>query len=130
MWKRKDTNLDQLRRGVAGTLTLVEEDIEVDPVEARGDQRMADAQVKSLEAETRIKLFLSNKTYSYLKWWTRFVCLVILLAGFKSLTGFDLSDTVMVVVVGSTTASVIGLLLAMITGLFGGKKIKDSSSDK
>jgi hypothetical protein len=116
------TDLERIKELIEGTLPLIEVDREIDPVELKGDDELLRAQVDSLKAETRIKVFLSRRTYNYLKWWTRYVCLIILLQGFSKFTNFGISDTVLVVVVGSTTASVIGLLLAMITGLFGGKR--------
>lgn len=47
----------------------------------------------------------------------------LLLAGFKKITGFELSDTVLGIISGSTAVSVIGLIGMVISGLFGIKKV-------
>jgi hypothetical protein len=48
----------------------------------------------------------------------------LLLAGFRSHTGFALSDTVLAVISGSTAVSVIGLIGMVITGMFGVRSAK------
>ncbi len=50
-------------------------------------------------------------------WVTAVICLVVA-SGLKSITGFDLSDKVLMVLVGSTTVNVLGLLGIVMKYLF------------
>jgi hypothetical protein len=59
----------------------------------------------------------SKKSFWFLSLWVSFVFLILFLEGF-SIYGFDLSDTVLAVLVGSTTVSAIGLVGIVVRGLF------------
>lgn len=62
----------------------------------------------------------ANKVFRFLVGYCMFVGLCLLLQGFHAL-GFNLSDTVMAVISGSTAASAIGLVGFVVNGLFKAK---------
>jgi len=58
--------------------------------------------------------------FGYLVGWSFFVIAIAVFQGF-SLLGFHLESTVLSVLFGTTSASVIGLMLAILRGLFSPK---------
>ena len=65
----------------------------------------------------------SNKVFWYVVIYCLIVGLIIIGDGFK-VYQFDLSDTVLGIIAGSTAVSVIGLIGVVVSGLFGGLKQK------
>ena len=66
----------------------------------------------------------SDAVYWFVVCYCVAVGVFLLLAGFRSHTGFALSDTVLAVISGSTAISVIGLIGMVITGMFGVRSVK------
>jgi hypothetical protein len=62
----------------------------------------------------------ANKVFGFLISYCLFVGAILVLQGFR-IWGFDLSDTVMAVIAGSTAASAIGLVGFVVSGLFRAK---------
>lgn len=62
----------------------------------------------------------ANKIFDFVRNYMRFVCIVLFLKGITS--QFYLSDTVIVTLLGTTTANVIGILIIVVTYLFSRKK--------
>jgi hypothetical protein len=73
--------------------------------------------------EVRVQMMkpYANKVYWFLVWYCVFVAIVILLCGFR-LGGFQISDTVLGIIAGSTAVSAIGLVGFVVSGLFGSGK--------
>jgi hypothetical protein len=61
----------------------------------------------------------SSKVYWFVVGYCAVVGIMLLLSGWKTSTGFTLSDTVLGIIAGSTAVSVIGLIGMVISGLFG-----------
>lgn len=61
----------------------------------------------------------ATKVYRYLVGYSVFVGALLLLSGFK-ICGFELGDSVLNFLVGSTAASAIGLVFSVTNGLFSG----------
>ncbi len=93
-----------------------------DKVEKRTQE---DADVTAADSRTKMREDLKDKIYWYWVWWSVFVVIIVLLQGFGKRVGFSLPETLLSIIVGSTTASVIGLISVMVHGLFGGKPKKD-----
>ena len=76
-------------------------------------------QGKKTYDDVRIELMkpYANRVFGFLVFYCIFVAITLLLQGFRIL-GFELSDTVMAVIAGSTAASAIGLVGFVVSGLF------------
>lgn len=72
---------------------------------------------KEWEEIRKLRVKFSNRTYYYLVGWTIGVFLIVILQGFECIA-FDLPDTALSVLLGSTTASAIGLVGFIVKGLF------------
>ncbi|WP_303224030.1 hypothetical protein [Butyricimonas faecihominis] len=62
----------------------------------------------------------ADKIFDFVRNYMLFVCIVLFLKGITS--QFYLSDTVIVTLLGTTTANVIGILIIVVTYLFSRKK--------
>lgn len=69
----------------------------------------------------------SNRVFWFVAVYCIAVGAMLLLAGWKGKSGFELSDTILGIIAGSTAVSVIGLIGMVISGLFGGVR---AGSDK
>ncbi|WP_428968233.1 hypothetical protein ACQR50_10275 [Sphingomonas sp. Xoc002] len=79
----------------------------------------------------------STNTFLFVVFYCISVGLILLLAGWKETTKFQLSDTILSIIAGSTAVSVIGLIGMVVSGLFGRphkvaatKKAKTKSKNK
>jgi hypothetical protein len=61
-----------------------------------------------------------NEVFTFVAFYCGFVGIVLFRVGMK--IEFDLPETILAIIAGSTAVSVIGLIGLVITGLFGGKK--------
>lgn len=64
----------------------------------------------------------SSRVFWFVVWYCVAVGVMLLMAGFKEGTHFELSDTILGIIAGSTAVSVIGLIGMVISGLFGAGK--------
>lgn len=93
-----------------------------------GHRRQA-AAITKIRAETvsiryigRLRQQYANKVFCYLVWYSLVSLVLVLASGYKVWTSFDLPPQVLLVIVGSTAASAIGLVGFVVSGLF--KNIK------
>lgn len=61
----------------------------------------------------------SNRVFWFVVAYCLTVGALLVMSGFKRHTGFELADTILGIIAGSTAVSVIGLIGMVITGLFG-----------
>jgi hypothetical protein len=90
-----------------------------------GELRAELARLKAKETYDDVRRDLmkpyATRVFRFLICYCTFVGVTLLLQGFH-LWGFNLSDTVMAVISGSTAASAIGLVGFVVNGLFRGKQ--------
>ena len=79
--------------------------------------RRLDAEVAQIEDVTKLRREYAGHALKFLRIWMAVVGALVIFQGFR-LLGFELSDTVLTAIVGGTAVSVIGLVLAVIRGLF------------
>lgn len=81
------------------------------------------AQLKGKQTVDDVKATLlapyTNRVFRFVVGYCSIVGVMLLLAAWKSVTGFELSDAILGIIAGSTAVSVIGLIGMVITGLFG-----------
>jgi len=75
-----------------------------------------------LRANRKLRWTYARWVFRYLVVYSAFVGFVLLIAGFRVITTFHLSDAVLEFLVGSTAISSIGLVATVVAGLF--KKAK------
>lgn len=73
--------------------------------------------LKDQENLRRLRLLYAHGSFWVLAGWSVAVTIVIFFCGFR-LCNFNLSDTILSILVGSTMASIIGLVAIMGRGLF------------
>jgi hypothetical protein len=76
----------------------------------------------NLQSNRKLRQSVARAVYWFMVTWSLAVLALIILAGFK-LRGFDLAPTVLAALIGSTTASVIGMVALLVKGLFPGGKL-------
>ena len=64
----------------------------------------------------------ADKVYQFVMVYCIVVAAFLVLAAFKDHTGFQLSDTILAIIAGSTAVAVIGLIGMVVSGLFGSAK--------
>ena len=72
---------------------------------------------RELEDLRGLRKKYASRVFGFMVAWTAVVAGLLILDGF-SLWGFELDTTVLTTIIGGTTISVIGLVLAIIRGLF------------
>lgn len=126
----------------AETKVSTEEDRKVQ--EGERAHRRELALIKNLEQITRLQRIYARRAYSFLKWWMISVGALLVLDAFQRpsacekegrlgvicdfIPGLDISDNVLIAVVSSTAVAVIGLVLAVIKGLFSDRHLSQDSS--
>ena len=60
----------------------------------------------------------ADRIFVLLVVWLCTLVVILILSGFSTLTGFNLTDTVLMTLIGSTTASMIGIFLIVANYLF------------
>ena len=83
--------------------------------EAREGENAGDNQDRAQRKE------FADRIFSFVAMYMFFVGLVVFLCGHK-FSSFNLSDTVLVTLLGTTTANVIGILIIVVTYVFSRKK--------
>ena len=102
------------------------------------------ALIENLEQTTRLQRRYARRAYTFLKWWMISVGALLVLDAFQRpsfcekeygvgvvcdfIPGLDISDNVLIAVVSSTAVAVIGLVLAVIKGLFSDRRLSQGSS--
>ncbi len=99
---------------MVGELSAENERLRADIEGLKGQQAYDDVRTRMMEP-------YAGKVFRFLIGYCAFVGVVILLSGFK-VGGFDISDTVLGIIAGSTAASAIGLVGFVVSGLFGAAK--------
>ena len=124
------TTLDvsAIEKSTSKISSKIEDDIDRKEASSLANQR-AHAAVGKVKAETasiryigKLRQQYANKVFCYLLLYSSFSLLLIILSGYKKCTGFDIPDSVLLVIVGSTAVSAIGLVGFVVNGLF--KNIK------
>lgn len=89
----------------------------------------AEAEIERLEGLQTVEQVKASLLAPYSErvfWFVVGYCAVVgemlFLAGWKQITRFELSDTILAIIAGSTAVAVIGLIGMVISGLFGGGK--------
>ena len=95
-----------------------EENIAID--HKRAELRALDEKNKDLEANRELRWRYARWVFFYLVIYSTFVGFVIIISGFH-VFGFTLSPSVLEFLVGSTAVSAIGLVAAVVAGLFTNK---------
>jgi hypothetical protein len=95
-------------------LALELEEFTAENARLKGKQSVDDVRAEMLKP-------YANKVFWFVVWYCVVVGAMLLLAGFRAVTGFVLSDTILSIIAGSTAVSVIGLIGMVISGLFGGR---------
>ena len=117
---------ERLLKALLQSRKLVEEKQNPDQKDKEETAAAREAQAKAEAAEEANRDSASNRVLRerYAKWVFRYLvaysigCLLLLLADGWHWWGFDLPDSVLEFLVGSTAASAIGLVLAVTHGLF------------
>lgn len=119
---RVDLDADQSKRylEMVGELSAENERLRADVENLKGQQTYDDVRTRMMEP-------YAGKVFNFLVGYCGFVGVIILLSGFK-IGGFEISDTVLSVIAGSTAASAIGLVGFVVSGLFGAAKATRATS--
>lgn len=112
--------------------------------EGEKDHRRDLALIENIEQTTRLQEEYAKRAYTFLKWWMISVGALLVLDAFRRppacekegmlgfvcdfMPGLDISDNVLIAVVSSTAVAVIGLVLAVIKGLFSDRRLSQDSS--
>lgn len=99
---------------MVGELSAENERLRADIENLKGQQTYDDVRTRMMEP-------YAGKVFRFLIGYCAFVGGIILLSGFK-IGGFDISDTVLGIIAGSTAVSAIGLVGFVVSGLFGAAK--------
>ena len=73
----------------------------------------------NLQSTRRLRQSVARAVYWFMVGWSLSVLALLILDGFK-ISGFNLPPTVLAALIGSTTASVIGMVAFLVKGLFPG----------
>lgn len=79
------------------------------------------ARLKSLRQNIEERKEYAKKIYHLIVWWLVGVFVVLLLNGFGWLSGFELSDKVLITLIGGTTVNVLGIFAIVANYLFNKK---------
>lgn len=89
----------------------------------------SDAEVERLKGQqtvdqvrARLMAPYADKVYGFVLGYCIVVAVFLILAAFRAHTGFELSDTILAIIAGSTAVAVIGLIGMVVSGLFGSAK--------
>lgn len=117
-----DLSVDQSQRylEMVGELSAENERLRADIENLKGQQTYDDVRTRMMEP-------YAGKVFRFLIGYCAFVGVIILLSGFK-IGGFEISDTVLGIIAGSTAASAIGLVGFVVSGLFGAAKATRAAS--
>ena len=105
-------------------------------VRASSELQEANAELVRIRAKKTVDDVRAQMLEGYANrvfWFVVAYCLAVgamlLISGFKRVSGFELADTILGIIAGSTAVSVIGLIGMVITGLFGSAP-RAQASDK
>ncbi len=101
------------------TLTDPKAEKEISPTEEehRAVTKFSQAKSKRFESTTILREELSDKVYIFNIWWSISVFTILLLSGFDFVP-FQLSDKVLISIIGTALVNVIGLIAIILKGLF------------
>lgn len=128
--EQRKERLKALREAMSRSVTSVENKTEKDSKDLQ--EESAASRRHKAETQTIIESNLDLKINRKLRWkyaswvfcylvcYSAFVAILLILSGFK-ICGFTLQDSVLEFLVGSTALSAIGLVAAVVHGLFGKK---------
>ena len=105
---------------MVGELSAENERLRADVESLKGQQTYDDVRTRMMEP-------YAGKVFRFLIGYCAFIGAIILLSGFK-IGGFEISDTVLGIIAGSTAASAIGLVGFVVSGLFGAAKATRTAS--
>jgi hypothetical protein len=105
---------------MVGELSAENERLRADVENLKGQQTYDDVRTRMMEP-------YAGKVFNFLVGYCGFVGVIILLSGFK-IGGFEISDTVLSIIAGSTAASAIGLVGFVVSGLFGAARATRATS--
>jgi len=94
--------------------------LQVENADLRARVEKAEGQLTTEQVRARMMEPWADKVFVFVSIYCGALLVLVLLAGFK-VCDFNLSDTVLAVLAGSTAVSVIGLIGIVASGLFGGK---------
>lgn len=106
---------------VAGEIDYVTEFARVSSELEAANAELVRIRVKKTVDDVRAQMLegYSNRVFWFVVAYCVAVGAMLVMAGFKRHTGFELADTILGIIAGSTAVSVIGLIGMVITGLFG-----------
>jgi hypothetical protein len=81
------------------------------------DKEHKKAALLNIKQDIELRRDYARDVFKLIVFWLAFVGLIVLLQGFK-LLGYILADSVMIALITTTTASVIGILLIVVRYLF------------
>lgn len=119
-------NAESLYLELVGSLSSELESAQAELIQIKAKKTVDDVRAGMLEG-------YSNRVFWFVVWYCIAVGVLLVASGFKGKTAFELSDTILAIIAGSTAVAVIGLIGMVITGLFGGKQalqVKAKSSKK
>jgi len=119
-------NAESFYLELVGSLSAELESAQAELIQFKAKKTVDDVRAGMLEG-------YSNRVFWFVVWYCIAVGVLLIAAGFKGKTTFELSDTILAIIAGSTAVAVIGLIGMVITGLFGGKqslKVKAKSTKK
>ena len=105
----------QLYERLVGDLAFKLEAAEAEIEELSGQQTVDQVRAKLIGP-------YANKVYNFVAVYCLVVAVLLVLSGFQKRTNFELSDTILAIIAGSTAVAVIGLIGMVVTGLFGSSK--------
>lgn len=151
--QRAETSRQDLLRTLKASL---DESAETSKVSTEEDRRFREGErahrrdlalIEHLEQTTRLQGEYARRAYTFLRWWMISVGALLVLDAFQRpsvcekgdergaicdfidfMPGLDISDSVLIAVVSSTAVAVIGLVLAVIKGLFSDRRLSQDSS--
>lgn len=88
-------------------------------LESENDRLLGQRDFETAKAEL-LKPY-ANRVYWFVATYCGVVAAMLVAAGLRSITGFDLSDVILSIIAGSTAISVIGLIGLVVSGLFGAR---------
>lgn len=123
----QDNYLERLRSAMQRSLYAVNAKQDLDSADKKEEDaasRKRDAEIQTIVEQNEDAKANRELRWRYAKWvfsclvsYSIFVGLILLLSGFD-IFGFHLADDVLGFLVGSTAVSAIGLVAAVVTGLF------------
>jgi hypothetical protein len=89
----------------------------------RLDNLLKDETIKGIIQDRTERKNFADKLFKFLKWFLIFVLFIILFNGF-SFTGFIISDAVLIAILTTTTANIIGIFVFVVRYLFNTTNIR------